>query len=322
MMKQLLLVLTNNFLLVFALAFCQTGFAQTIKSVEVKKAGTLSELLTEDEKSNTTEIVISGKLNSSDVKLLRRMAGANDKDSEFTWKGQLKIVDISKAAFVNDKEPYRVIKASDNFKISWTRHVNVRSVNRNTGESTVRSREEYLEDLNDYRSSNSYRMLNSRSAGAKGNRIEQLKEGKFEYVLSKIDDRQWREIKNSGMNEFDDFYVDRQKGDSVYYLYYHTTKKMISANMFRNCRMLEKVILADHIEKIGANAFNGCLALREIVIPQKVESIAKNAFKKTPSLRKVSISKNPALNLLKLDDDRVIDTYFRESSSEIEISRY
>lgn len=63
---------------------------------------------------NVTHLVVSGPLNSADIKLLRKMAGAIDDDaSNDSWTGgALRILDLSDATIVGDKEPYLTEKAS------------------------------------------------------------------------------------------------------------------------------------------------------------------------------------------------------------------
>lgn len=55
-------------------------------SVTLPKAGTLSEMLTQEQKENCTSLIIKGPLNSSDILLLRHMAGAEN-DQLFHWAG-------------------------------------------------------------------------------------------------------------------------------------------------------------------------------------------------------------------------------------------
>lgn len=316
------IMMKKNLLLLFMLFACVAGNAQVAKTVNVKKPGTLAELLTDDEKTSVIELTISGKLNSRDIAVLRRMAGAEEIESEFTWTGKLESLDIREASFVNDKTPFLKTKAKKDFTISFNRKYKVYTKNRKTGESRVMSRDEYMERLEDYRNSSSGNMLKAHSAGSRVNRIEALSEGKTKYVLSEITNAEWSEIKRNGRNEWVDHYVDRQKGDSVFYLYYHAAKKIISSSMFRHCKNLKNVLLSPDIEGIGSMAFQGCTSLEEITIPQKVENVAASAFRMTPALKKVSISKKSGVKLFTLDDTVIIDRFFKTSNPEIVIERY
>lgn len=78
----------------------------TEKTVVVKRAGTLPELLTDTEKATLNKLTISGKLNGRDIRLLRCMAGAVDATDIDSWKGQLTDLDMSKAFVITDTVSY------------------------------------------------------------------------------------------------------------------------------------------------------------------------------------------------------------------------
>ena len=69
------------------------------KVVYVETAGTLSTLLSEDEKDNTTKLVVAGNLNSEDIKVLRYMAG-RDENGNLTV-GMLEDLDMSLSTGIN-----------------------------------------------------------------------------------------------------------------------------------------------------------------------------------------------------------------------------
>ena len=76
----------------------QRNDSSTVREVTMKKAGTLEEMLTDQEKETITKLTIKGRINSDDIKLLRKMAGANDKFSLDGWKGgALQELDLSEA---------------------------------------------------------------------------------------------------------------------------------------------------------------------------------------------------------------------------------
>ena len=61
----------KSFLLTAMAVVCMGGYAQ--KTVNVQTAGTLGTLLTETEQKELTQLIITGELNSADVKILRAM---------------------------------------------------------------------------------------------------------------------------------------------------------------------------------------------------------------------------------------------------------
>lgn len=75
--------------------------------VVVEKAGTLAQQLSSLQQDTCSALTVRGKLNSSDIRTLRRMAGAEG------GKGRLKMLDLSHAKIVTDKgTPYLVLDAT------------------------------------------------------------------------------------------------------------------------------------------------------------------------------------------------------------------
>ena len=83
---------------------CLACLAQNV--VEVKKPGTLGSLLTQEQQDTCTTLILQGKLNSSDIKVLRHMAGYQEEGCQ---TGCLRGVDLSRVTFVSDKKPYLVL---------------------------------------------------------------------------------------------------------------------------------------------------------------------------------------------------------------------
>lgn len=77
--------------------------AKTVK-VTVKKPGTLSTLIADNEKYNISSLKITGTLNGSDLRLLRDMAGCNQ--LEQPTAGQLKDVDLANVVFAKGGDFY------------------------------------------------------------------------------------------------------------------------------------------------------------------------------------------------------------------------
>ena len=77
-----------------------TGF----KFVNVKTAGTLSELITEDEKDELQKLIVSGNINSDDIRTLRYMAGRDEYGNPTV--GSLEILNISRARIVQGGDGY------------------------------------------------------------------------------------------------------------------------------------------------------------------------------------------------------------------------
>jgi hypothetical protein len=87
--------------------------------VTLKKAGTLGEMLSDEKKETITKLIVKGPINSADIRLLRRMAGANDEITFTGWRGGSLIkLDLSEAEIVKDNHPYATILAIGKLTIS------------------------------------------------------------------------------------------------------------------------------------------------------------------------------------------------------------
>lgn len=293
------------------MVMCSYCVAQNTKSIIVKKAGTLAQMLTDEEKATVDELMIEGKLNSADVKILRRMAGYDGDMAEFSWQGQLKKLDLSKATFVDDDTPYLKVPLNEKYKIRRTVSEQVRLVNYRTGQKMSVNRDQYKENMG-----NSRNIKNVMKAN------EMMSSGKHGYVLSKIDDKDWLDIKRNRWNIRDDQWVDREKGDTtVYYMYCHTAKKYFSAHLFYQCKNLKEIIMNDKTEFISYHALSECPALEVIRIPKDVVKINSGAFSNLPGLKKVYISKDTEIKELTYDTADIKARFFKESPDMV-VERY
>lgn len=77
--------------------------------VTIEKAGTLSSLLSQEQQDTCAALIVRGRLNSADIKVLRRMAGYEENGK----CGRLAALDLRKAKFVKDEEPFMVLDAAE-----------------------------------------------------------------------------------------------------------------------------------------------------------------------------------------------------------------
>lgn len=96
------------FILLYILAYTASStFSQA--TIMVKEAGTLEKDISLEMFDTCYSLKVMGKLNSTDIKVLRRMAGAQEADLP---SGHLQLLDLTQAIFVNDKKPYLVLDAA------------------------------------------------------------------------------------------------------------------------------------------------------------------------------------------------------------------
>lgn len=86
--------------------FCTASFAQTV--VTLDKAGDLSKKIKPAEKFTITSLIVSGSINSDDVRFLREMAG-RDMDG-YETDGKLSSLDLSDAKIVTGGGNYYKVK--------------------------------------------------------------------------------------------------------------------------------------------------------------------------------------------------------------------
>lgn len=86
---------------------------QLSRNIQMKEAGMLSQLLTDEEKLTVTHLVLSGKMNADDIKVVRKMAGGVSSKRPAEQIGQLSSLDMSDIVFVEDEKAFLQKDASD-----------------------------------------------------------------------------------------------------------------------------------------------------------------------------------------------------------------
>lgn len=101
------MVKTTQFITIAAIANIAIGAAaQDNKlTINVAEAGTLPTLISSEQKSSVTDLTVTGKLNGTDIKFLREMAGVDQYGSAVSGNS-LKTLNFSGADIVEGGEPY------------------------------------------------------------------------------------------------------------------------------------------------------------------------------------------------------------------------
>lgn len=100
-------------LMVETLTIIQNG---NIPSIKVENAGTLSNLISDDEKNSLRSLKLSGNLNGSDIRLIRDMTGVAADGSK--TKGKLNYLDLTDANIVEGGDFYSYRNRTKNDEIS------------------------------------------------------------------------------------------------------------------------------------------------------------------------------------------------------------
>ncbi len=214
------------------------------KTVEVKKAGTLATLLTEEEKENIHSLTIKGKLNGKDMELIRRMAGAVDNHDYFAWRGSLRHLDLEQAVFKGGKG-----------ESSWYYKQNAKDIGLVISQ-TVMKTVSYGGSHQTSTSSNSYDFQN-------------------------LTENDWKVLSRKGLRYGTDYYLTEE--DGKYYINYYAKKNAIGRFQFCDCSNLKSLVLPKKVKSIRDYAFKGCHSLQDIKVSKGAlsEGVAEKAYEDT-----------------------------------------
>ncbi len=238
------------------------SYAQT--KVDVNTPGTLSALLTDTQKDTCRSLVVSGKLNSADIRVLRQMGGYGDEGGK---TGRLETLDLKDARFVNDKEPFMVLDAAKDHLAGTAVPGRVTNWSLNTYQSTDAS----YGNATKWSSDNNFAWREYKGLWAlyyypkfflghdgkksvlsgavvysgNNNGWYQSKTqvtSKDQYLFAKgVDDRQWKMMKRQKITRFRGHRLEKD-GDN-YKLYVSTDRKRFYHDMFYKCASLKTVVL-------------------------------------------------------------------------------
>ena len=102
----LVLFLQSNPSLGLKVSGAEVGKPVSATFVEVIEAGSLASKLTEVQQDTCRHLIVSGKLNSEDIMVLRKMAGADG-------RGRLRLLNLMGAEIVSSKMPYLIISRAE-----------------------------------------------------------------------------------------------------------------------------------------------------------------------------------------------------------------
>ena len=209
----------------------------SIREITIKKAGTLEEILTDKEKETITKLTIKGPLNSSDIKLLRKMAGANDEFSLDGWRGgALTELNLREAKIKEDKTAYYTKVATG----VWTRTINNRT---------------WKYDFSKITKSEWISFKNSIGTTLEGMQITRTDDKYFESFYCQ------RDIIGKFMFA---------NCTSLKNLVLPINIEKVHDYAFQDCTSLTSIILPPSTESIGRDPFRGCFSLEEVIIPHRV----------------------------------------------------
>ena len=267
-----------------------TSMAQNV--VEVRKPGTLSSLLTQEQQDTCTALVIVGKLNSSDIRVLRRMGGYAEDGKTI---GRLERIDMQNVAFVTDKEPYMTLDAAKVNLVAYTQNVYTPTLaagynmkgyagyvpyayesSRQTNIPQVYLSREKPDGLYIYNQKGWKRRADESIAYFKASFIlhanpefgtepvwtPEDKTGAIaSFARGKITEKDWRKIRKYNLRKTKGHRLTMENGECCWNAYTH--KGYISLDIFCNCPNMKEVILPKNTMCAGNIHVNN-LAIRYI----------------------------------------------------------
>lgn len=233
------------------------------KEITLSKAGTLANVLTDKEKSSITELAIFGPVNSSDIKLIRWMAGAKD-DKGFLGEkgGALRHLDLSKVVLVADKNPYLETIAFG----EWTKT----EVTTFQGLSFEKNRETYkVGTMSDEEWKKFVNNIGTKHDGFWYSRKEDNSCWENCFVRKNI----------IGRKMF-------MNCSSLSSIILPNNIKEIDNLAFWGCTSLEQIRIPKKVKKMGIVPFQDCLSLEKIEMPRGVELDGPIADNCSPALER------------------------------------
>ena len=279
---------------------------QTKRTIHVATAGTLPDLISEDEKYQIEELTLTGELNGTDFKLIRDMAGVSFYFKNYQGafypetSGILKSLNLSNADIVNGGEGY-VIADEGSTYFNKTRTVDPEIY------SFKYTKSNCISTLLFFKTKLKLIILPQN--------VTTIEDGAFKDcgVLTSID------IPNSvtsigyeafsGCSSLTSFTIPNSVTSIGNYAFSNcsdlTSIKVESGNVKydsrNNCNAIietssntlirgcKNTIIPNSVKSIGNNAFSGCSGLTSITIPNSVTSIGDNAFSGCYNLTSVTI---------------------------------
>lgn len=239
------------FILLVTALYVATTMAQVIsKTIDLTTAGTLSTLLTANEKSTVTNLTITGKIDARDFSCMR---------NELPLLSELDLGETSVEYYYGDGGTI----------------IDTRNSSYTYLASTIPPYA-FLRSL--YGGSYNYSLKsiilprNITSIGYKA----------FMYCLSLKKILIPPAVKTIDSNVFYGCY-------GLTSLILPDSLTTISPELFRSCSSLEEVKLPDSLQSIGVYAFQDCVKLKRLIVPKGVVSIGEHAYYGCSGLRKVEL---------------------------------
>ena len=232
---------------------CTTANAQQ-KSITLTEAGTLSSHFSGNEKENTTDLTITGPINTADILFIRQMTGADNGDNKPINTGKLQRLNLRAARFTKSTGSYFFMKKG--------------SSNVGYGISENDLVDQYMffgcDKLVEVKLPASTQKINNNAFSG----CSKLTTCAIPALVTHIGDNAFAKCK--ALKEVNIPAAVTYMGSGV----------------FTDCTGIETVNFNEDclVKEIRANAFNGCSALKSVKLSSGVETLGNIAFANCASL--------------------------------------
>ena len=257
------------------------------RTIHVATAGTLPNLISEDEKYEIEELTLTGELNGTDIHFIRDMAGVNMDNMTNKFKpvcgamtsGKLRVLDMSDAYIVEGgRDYYKMLYASESVT-AWDAYQYTRA---NT--------------ISDFMFAGCWRLETLILPRSVTSIINPFCDA-FVTHGCELD----RNISVLKVADGNPYYDSRNDCNAIIETKTNTlvaaceTTEIpddvasIGDRVFEYCRDITSVSIPNSVTSIGYRAFAECSGIKSITIPNSVTSIGKNAFEYCSSLTTIFI---------------------------------
>lgn len=231
---------------------------EPIRTVDLTEPGTLANYINDTEKFATTELTVTGEINSDDVRLIREMAGRDNIGNE--TDGKLTKLDLSGARFVSGGSPYLNIYNNDWYTKTDTitqymfDHCKLESI---TLPENIKVIEAAFGDC--------YYLTGTFTVPQSVTRI-----GNYAFAAC---------------TQVEHFVLPSQLVDNGY------SEPALGSNVFAGCHLLKDITIPEGVTRIKGSTCYDCDALEEVTIPSTVTYIDGSAFAKCPNIKAIHVNR-------------------------------